>query len=304
MAQAKARQQSQDPYAQQGKTLTSQVQRLRGWVGSDPSKAPELADALVELTAHRLLGHGYAAAAADAQDAVRRAGELLAASGPIGPYTSISDAGRYLTAVVHLATIQVGMGMPDGAGRTIELLEDVREQLREHRLEVSFQPETVIWALSCSSRAALASGDVVTANAYADAAFVRLAESGLGNDPDAVYLAVDVNRLTSDSRWAADRAEEALSYLHAAKDHYDVAVGGRLDEPGRLSPALLERLAEPLFGLYRDMADRLVAMGEVDLGLTTRRRLIMLLRGLTGRLGDPVRAQLTAALADLARDLS
>jgi hypothetical protein len=304
MAQAKARQQSQDPYAQQGKTLTSQVQRLRGWVGSDPSKAPELADALVELTAHRLMGHGYAAAAADAQDAVRRAGELLAASGPIGPYTSISDAGRYLTTVVHLATIQVGMGMPDAAGRTIELLEDVREQLREHRLEVSLQPETVIWALSGSSRSALASGDVVTANAYADAAFTRLAESGLGNDPDAAYLAVDVNRLTSDSRWAADRAEEALSYLHAAKDHYDAAVGGRLDEPGRLSPALLERLAEPLFGLYRDMADRLVAMGEVDLGLTTRRRLIVLLRGLTGRLGDPVRAQLTAALAELAGDLS
>ena len=144
MAQAKARQQSQDPYSQQGKTLTSRVQRLRGWVGSDPSKLPELADALVDLTAHRLLGHGYAAAAADAQDSVRRAGELLAATGPIGPYTSISDAARYVTAVVHLAAIQAGMGMPDAAGRTMELLQDVREQLREHRLEVPLRPETVI----------------------------------------------------------------------------------------------------------------------------------------------------------------
>jgi hypothetical protein len=131
-----------------------------------------------------------------------------------------------------------------------------------------------------------------------------LAESDLGNDSDANYLAMDVNRLVSDSRLAAGRSEEALSYLHAAKDHYDAAVGGRLDEARRLSPALLERLAEPLFAVYRDMADRLVAMDEVDLGLTTRRRLIELLRGLTGRLADPAPAQLAAALADLAQDLS
>jgi hypothetical protein len=304
MAQAKSGQQSQDPYARRSKTLTSQVQRLRGWVGSDPAKLAELADALVELTAHRLLGHGYAAAAADGQDAVRRAGELLAAAGPIGPYTSIKEAARYVTAVVHLATIQTGMGMLEAAGHTVESLEDIREQLREHRLEVSLQPDTVIWALSCSSRTALASGDVITANAYADAAFVRLAESGLGNDPDAAYLAMDVNRLTSDTRWAAGRAEEALSYVYAAKDHYDGVVAGRLDEPGRLSPALVERLAEPLFGLYRDFADRLVGIGEVDLGLATRRRLIELLHGLTARLGDSTRTQLAAALVDLARDLS
>src|SRR5215218_1372671 len=120
MAKVKSGHRSQDTYAQRGKTLTSLVQRLRGWVGSDPSKAPELADALVELTAHRLLGHSYAAAATDAHDAVRRAGELLAASGPIGPYTSISDAARYVTAVVHLATIQAGMGIADAAGQTME----------------------------------------------------------------------------------------------------------------------------------------------------------------------------------------
>jgi hypothetical protein len=303
MAQPKQRQ-SQDPYAQRGKTLASQVQRLRGWVGSDPSKLPELADALVALTTHRLLGHGYAAAAADAQDAVRRAGELLAASGPIGPYTSINDAARYVTAVIHLATIQVGMGMPDAAGRTMELLEDIREQLREHRLEVPLQPETVIWALSCSARSALVVGDVAAANAYADAAIVRLAESDLGNDPDTTYLVLDVNRVASDSRWAARKAEEALSCLYIAKERYDVVVGGRLDEPGRLSPALMERLTEPLFGLYRDLADRLIAAGEVDLGLVTRRRLIELLRGLSGRVGDPVPTQLAVALDDLATDLA
>jgi hypothetical protein len=303
MAQAKAQQQSHDPYAQRGKTLASLVQRLRGWVGSDPSRAPELADALVQLTAHRLLGHGYTAAVPDAQDSVRRAREILTASGPIGPYTSISDAARYVTAVVHLATIQSGMGMPDAAGRTIESLQDMWEQLWGKGLEQRLEPQTAIWALSCGGRAALASADVAAANGYADAALARLVESDLRDDPDAAYLVMDVDRLASDCRWAAGRAEEALSHLYAAKSRYDDVVGGRLEEPARLSPALVERLSEPLFGLYRDMADRLAGSGETEVGLLTRRRLIELLRGLTGRLGDPVRVQLASALADLARDL-
>ncbi len=303
MAQAKARQQSQDPYAQRGKTLTSLVQRLRGWVGSDPSRAPELADALIELTAHRLLGHGYAAGAADAQDSVRRAGEILAASGPIGPYTSISDAARYVTAVVHMAAIQAGLGLPEAAGRTIESLQDIREQLHAG-LEQRLEPQTAIWALWCGARAALASGDIAAANAYADAALARLAESDLRDAADAAYLAMDVDRLASDCRWAAGRAEEALPYLYSAKSRYDDMVGGRLEEPARLSPALLERLAEPLFGLYRDMADRLAGCGDAELGLLTRRELIERLRGLTGRLGDPVRVQLASALSDLAGDLA
>jgi hypothetical protein len=302
MAQPKARQ-PQDPYAQRGKALASQVQRLRGWVGSDPSRAPELSDALVELTAHRLLGHGYTAAAADAQESVRRAGEMLAGQGPIGPYTSIPDAARYVTAVVHLSAIQVGLGLPDAAGRTMESLQDLRDQLRGSGLEQRLAPQTVVWALWSSARSALAAGEVAAANAYADATSARLAESDLRNDPEAGYLATDVDRLASDCRWAAGRPTEALSYLYAAKSRYDEMVDGRLDEPARLSPGLLERLAEPLFALYRDLADRLAASGEVEVGLDTRRRLIELLRGLTGRLGDPVRIQLAAALSDLASDL-
>jgi hypothetical protein len=303
MTQAhKTQKQPQDLYAQQGKELASLVQRLRGWVGSDPSRVSELTDALIQLTAHRLLGHGYAAAAEDAQDAVRRAAELLAAKGPIGPYTSVSDAARYVTAVIHLATVQAGMGLTDAAGKTIGSLKDIQEQLGEALLR-QLQPQVAIWALSCSARAALASGDIAAANACADATLVRLAESGLADDPDSQYLAMDVDRLISDCRWAADRVEEAIAFLHAAKDRYEEVVNGRLEQPARLSPALLDRLAEPLFGIYQDMADRLAAIGEVDLRLMTRRRLIELLRGLTGRLGDPARLDLVSAMTDLAHDL-
>ena len=80
-------------------------------------------------------------------------------------------------------------------------------------------------------------------------------------------------------------------------------VAGRLQEPARISPALVERLAEPLFGLYRDLADRLTATGEVDLGLVTRRALVELLRGLAGRLGDPARVAAGVDAGRSRRDL-
>jgi hypothetical protein len=303
---------AQDGYAQRGRSLSSSVQRLRGWVGSDPARTPELADALIELTAHRLRGHGYATAVADAQEAVQLTARLLTANGPIGPYTSVDDAVRCLTALAHVATIQAGSGRPDAAGRTLDSLEDLREQLDGLPVVERLKPETVIWALAGRSRAALAAGQVDVANAYVDALLDRLSESGLadstaggeaGDEAGAAYLVIDAERLASDCRWAAGRAEEALTRLHLAKDRYDEVVAGRLREPGRLSPALTERLAEPLFGLYRDMADRLAATGLVDLALATRRDLAEILEGLVGRLGDRVRIQLASALADLAGDL-
>ena len=294
--------QSQDSYAQRGKALASSVQRLRSWVASDASREPELADALVALTAHRLLGHGFAAAAADAQESVRLAAQLLTGKGPIGPYTAIGDAARYVTAVVQLAAIQAGLGLPDAAGRTIASIADVREQVGAWSLDEQLAPQTAILALAGTARAELAAGNVAAANAYADAALDRLAESGLRQDADAANLAIDVDRLLSDCRWAAGLTDEALAHLHAASEAYEDLAGGRFDELGRLSPGLVERLAEPL-GLYRDLADRLVATGEVDLALMTRRRLMARLRPVSERLGAVARAQLAAALSDLARDL-
>ncbi|MCW2810072.1 MAG: hypothetical protein JWP61_530, partial [Friedmanniella sp.] len=303
MAQTQKKTQPGDEYARRAKALTSAVQRLRGWIGSDPSRLPELVDALNLLTAHRLLGHAYAAAAPDAQDAVKRSAEVLRALGPIGPYTSAEDVVRCGTALVHLAAVQVAVRLPEAAGVTVESWEALRAQVAELPIDPRLEPVTVVWALSSSARTALAAGDVPLANAYADAALTRLAEAGLRADPDAAYLALDTDRLASDTRWAGGRTEESLGFLHAAKDGYDRVVDGRLAEPGRHPAGLVERLTEPLFGLYRDLADRLLAVGETDLALVTRHDLVATLRGLAARVGDPVRLQLAAALTDLVGDL-
>ena len=294
--------QPQDPYAQKGKQLASAVQRLRGWVGSDPSRTPELADALVVLTEHRLLGHAYTVAAPEAQEAVKLAAQQLTANGPIGPYTSVADAARYVTAVVHLGVIQAAAGLPEAAAETVRSVAELREQVGSQALAEALAPSTVVWALACTARGALAGGDVAAANAYADAALQRVAEAGLRSDTGAAYVVVDADRLVSDARWAGGLAEDALTHLHVARDTYDRVVDGRLAQPGRLSPALLQRLAEPLFGVYRDLADRLLAVGEVDLGLVTRRQLIDLLGGIAAR-EETARVQLAGSLGDLVRDL-
>lgn len=294
--------QPQDPYAQQGRQLMSAVQRLRGWVGSDPSRTPELADALVALTEHRLLGHAYTVAAPEAQESVKLAAQLLTANGPIGPYTSVADAARYVTAVVQLGVIQSAAGLAEPGAETVASLNELREELGSLPLAEALAPTTKVWALSCLARGALATEDVPWANACADAALQRLAEAGLRSQADAAYVVVDTDRLVSDTRWAAGSVDEALTHLHVARDAYDRLVDGRLAQAGRLAPALLQRLAEPLHGLYRDLADRLLAVGEVDLGMVTRRQLVDLLRGLAAR-DDTARVQLAASLADLMADL-
>ncbi|HEU5485899.1 MAG TPA: hypothetical protein VFU98_13410, partial [Microlunatus sp.] len=241
--------QPQDPYAQQGKQLISAVQRLRGWVGSDPSRTPELADGLVALTEHRLLGHAYTVAAPEAQESVKLAAQLLTANGPIGPYTSVDDAARYVTAVVHLGVIQCAAGMPEAGAETVGSLTELREQLGSLPLVEALAPATKVWALSCLARGALAADDLPVANACADAARDRLAESGLRTGTDGAYVVVDTDRLVSDTRWAAGSADEALTQLQLAREAYDRLVDGRLSQAGRLAPALLQRLAEPLYGL-------------------------------------------------------
>jgi hypothetical protein len=138
----------------------------------------------------------------------------------------------------------------------------------------------------------------------ADAGVTRVAD--LGNDPDAAYLVIDVQparfRFVVGAR-AELRRHSAICMRR--RTAMTIVIAGRLDEPGRLSPALLERLAEPLFSLYRDMADRLIALREESILVwLLGGRLIELLRGVSGRLGDPTHAQLAVALTDLSRDLA
>ena len=108
------------------------------------------------------------------------------------------------------------MGLTDAAGKTIESLKDIQEQLGEG-LPRQLQPQTAIWALSCSSGSTRPGG-------YCRSERLRRCNArptggvGLADDPDSQYLAMDVDRLASDCRWAADRVEEAIAFLHAAKD--------------------------------------------------------------------------------------
>src|SRR6478609_4280591 len=152
MPQTQTQKQPQDPYAQQAKKLASTVQRLRGWVGSDPSRTAELGDALVAVTAHRLLGHAYADAAAEAQESVVLSGKLLAEHGPIGPYTPVTDAVRYFTAAVHLAALQAGVGLVDAAGRTMQATVEWQDTLpKSLALVEHLDPATAVWALASRS---------------------------------------------------------------------------------------------------------------------------------------------------------
>ena len=295
--------QPRDPYTQHAKTLASVVQRLRGWIGTDASRAPELVDALNALVAHRLRGHAYAAAGTDAQEAVKRSADLLLAQGPIGPYTAAADAGRCGTAVIQLAAVQAGLDLAEPAGHTLASWEDLRAQLGVAGIDPPLEPVTVVRALSGSARAALAAGEVGTANAYADATLGWKAKITAPDDLGVDYVGLDVDRLVSDCRWAAGRAEESLIFARAARSAYDAIVADRLADPERRPPALVERLAEPLFGLYRDLADRLAAVGEQDLGLAVRRTSVERLRGLAARSEEPARLRLASALTDLGRDL-
>ncbi|MBA8793712.1 hypothetical protein FHX74_001317 [Friedmanniella endophytica] len=303
MAQTTARtKQPQDPYARQAKTLSAQVQRLRGWLGSDPSRLADLTDALLALDEHRLLGHQYRAAGPDAQEAVKRSAELLLADGPVGPYTTAPDAVRCGVAFLQLAAVQVGLGVPGGAGRTLASWQQLHAQLVPHRLDLRLPAVAAFRGLHAGARAALADGDPARANGWADRAAAALPSVPAEARADG-FLELDLDLLLADVRWAAGRGEESLTLLHRARDRYEEMVGGRFDQPGRHPVPLLQRLAEPLFGLHRDLADRLRRSAEIELALVTRRRLVELLAGLAPRLEDPVPAQLTASLTDLADDL-
>ncbi|HMQ36776.1 MAG TPA: hypothetical protein PKA07_04385, partial [Micropruina sp.] len=287
--------QPSDTFAQQTRRLASEVQRLRDWAGGDPTRLGRVADALVGLTAHRLSGHAWAEAAADAQEAVTLSARALAEHGPVGPYTPRADAVRSITALVHLALIQSAAGLHPQAGQVIAAVLGLRDQLSRLELDAALAPRTVAWALLVWARAGLAAGDVAAANARVDAAVA-------GGADDGEFLAVDLDRAASDARWAAGWPEPSVEFALRAVERYESLALELLERPAQLPPPMLDRLSEPLFGLYGDAADRVLAIGAPGLGLGLRRRLVDLLGALA--VARPEAQQmLVSALSDLADDL-
>ncbi len=185
---------------------TSQVKRLRVAAGSDPARAPELADSLIELNSLRLASWQFGEAAADAPEAVVVAARILAARGPVGPYAALSDVLRYVSATVQLAAIQSGLGQSAAAQRVLEDLDGWLGQVS--RLPVNQElPATLhAWAALARARAALPQ-EVGLATAWADAAELLLHSTDLP-----AYLKVAILLVTADCRWAAGRPEAALAH--------------------------------------------------------------------------------------------
>ena len=278
-------------HVKQGKALLSRVKQLRGHVGSDPSKADDLADTLNELTANRLLAHQFAEATGDAQEAVAAAARLLSEAGPVGAYTPPPLAARYYTAITHVAVAQVGLGLPDAAASTMATLDDFRAKLT-HPLASALHPRTAVWALSAQARGCLAGGDVNGANAFADAAITRVERSGLRGSADDQPVVIDTEVLVSDTRWAAGQADESLQHLRTASDAHAAWAGDRLANAPRLSPALLRFYIDPIVGVQRSLADRLASLGRAEESAQVREALIERLTPVAGRLGPDGKALL------------
>lgn len=293
-----------EPYAKRTKRLTSAAKQLRGWVGSDPSKEPDLIDALNRLTEHRLLGHAYTDAFADAQDAFVRAYKAAPAPGTLGPLTKTESIVRQIEAMAHLAMVQVAAGQPESAAQTALAALAVRADLGRPDLDHALSPASKVWLLTAVSRGAAAAGDLARANAYADAALARAVDAGFATHPRLAPLAIDTEALVADSRWSVGVGHDALDHTRRA-----LALQQQLtDAARRQSPpvpaAQLARLAAPACAYRRDLADRLDALGDPDAALLERRTLVARLSALPGGTSPEVRESLAWAHTDLAAHLA
>ncbi len=284
------------------KDLASEVKKLRGWAASDESVAERLTDALNELTAQRLLAHHFVPAVEDAQDALTRANKLVAAHGAVGPFTPIDDGVRFFTATTHLAATQAGAGHAALGGQMAAALRGWVGLLPHVDLVPYVGARTATWLLMAQARAALASGDVGRANAFADAAAARAREGGLAGGDDASLL-VDALSLAAEARWVAGVAHDAVSFSREASDAAGAVAAPVLSSPGRVAEAWAERVLGPVVAARRDLADRLLASGDVEGGLAARRGLVDFLQAQGGRMGASARDALGHTLADLAHDL-
>ncbi|MGV8909937.1 MAG: hypothetical protein ACOH1Y_13220 [Propionicimonas sp.] len=272
--------------------LVSSVKRLRVLATSDPARGDELADALVLVTGERLRCLDFAAAAADAPEAVLLAARILARNGAAGPYTSPADATRFFTASALLAATQCGLGQEAAAGRTLAGVDGWMQQLGRLPLRDHLEPAAVIWSLVARARSLLAT-DAALANAYAEAAAQRLYAAGLDSAQD--YLAVTVQQLLADCRWAAGLTDQALGHHRLALAGYRMAVG---DVTGRVRPGVAQVALAPVVGLHEPYALRLEYLGQPGFAVAIRRAEVARLEelGAAAAVLGNARARLAGAL--------
>lgn len=286
-------------YRRRLKEAASQVKKLRGWAGSDASVGEALVDALNELTALRLLGHAYAESAADAQDALTRANALVAEHGAVGPFTPVDDAVRFVTATAALARVQAGLGQPGAGAATAAAAQAWAGLLPHVDLAPYLTARTASWLLQVRARGALAARDLGPANAFADAAVLRVREGELsGVDAparvDALLVAAATRTAAGLLQDAAAFAAEAQAVAQASLDDADgSSSSARPHTDGRLGALAAAGGAR---------ADAELAQGRWQQAASTR-------QGLVSALGHRAvsvreRAVTEQTRADLARDLA
>ena len=279
------------------KQATSQVKKLRGWVGSDASVGESLVDALNEVTALRLLDHSYADAAADAQDALTRANALVAEHGAVGPFTPADDAVRFVTATAQLARLQAGLRQPGAAAATAGAAQAWMGLLPHLDVAPYLAPSTASWLLQARAAGALTAGDVAAANAFADAAVVRAREGGLvGRD---AQVLVDAALLASRARTVAGLPQDAALLAREAM----TAASSALRQAEPVQQASLTGIeVESLVAAGDAAASAWGAQGRWDEASAARRAVLAQIEG--AATAPSAQARAYRVRADVARDLA
>lgn len=272
------------------KPLTAEVQRLRGWVATDPTRAAELATALVRLTSARLRVAAWAEALSDAQDAVAQTGRQLAAHGPLGPYTPMPAATEFATAALHLATIQLRLGAPAVANGSLTVALATMKEVPQ-----------VVAALDTDSwvHAGLAAADLAETEADPTTAaglIETCLAADLPKDTEVLPLLVEI-AAARNAATAGDR-DGATGFAWAAHDRLHQLLPA---DPVRNPPVRRERYAELALATERTLATMLRATGDPQWGTVIGTELCRILTALApadSRLLDSATAALAADLTD------
>ncbi|MGO4957359.1 hypothetical protein ACTQ49_08825 [Luteococcus sp. Sow4_B9] len=290
--------QPRDDHAKKLKQTVSTVKQLRGWVASDPTRTEDFVDALNEATGLRVLSRAWAEAAPEAAEAVGAADKLVRSRGPIGPYTPVVDAARYFTALTHVATVQLGMGLVEPAGSTIGAALAWKDQLTERGLGEALVPRTAIWSLLTDARTAMARGDLAHANAMADSALAMARRSVL--EPDHTPVLLDALHTVADARTSVGLPDQAVELLREAVSVWQEWTESDFTQLPRMAKPHLERLITPAVQLHRSLVAALWQVGRGDEALDVLEHWCTLLHRSAPRRGEPGRVDVALARSDQA----